>query len=248
MLLTDRFRRAVRERDAGNALAAVVGILAVTGIITATLLTATVHGSGFTSASRAAVQAQAAAEGGLDYAKVTFASCNGAPITNPAGTQPVFTVTVSYRTRPAGAWTPACTPTTPTVPVEATQIRLISTGSAEHKGVAEHTRGNSRVMEAVYRYRYPFLLMGDRGIDITGSLTVHDTVARPADISTNGVLSCGGNLLIKGIAYVPTPTPCGATTVSTAFDGTVAPHRLPRFVPGDTRWPKTSGTLTSTGS
>ena len=247
MLLTERLRRAVRDRDAGSALAAVVGVLAVTGIITATLLTATMFGTGFSSASRAAVQAQAAAEGGLDYAKANLASCNGAPITNPAGTQPVFSVAVAYRTRPTGGWTPACVPLTPTVPPDATQIRLTSTGFAQHAGVAGHDRGNTRVMEAVFAFEFPFIIQADRRFDITGSLTVSDTAARPADMSTNGTLSCGGSLTMKGVVYAPAATSCGTVPVVTSFDPTATPFVLPRLTATDARWPKTPATLTSTG-
>lgn len=250
MLLTDRLHRATRDRDAGSALAAVVGILAVTGIIAATLLTATTFGSGFTSASRAAVQAQGAAEGGLDYARVNLAACNGAPITNPAGTRPVFTVEVAYRTKTSGGWTPACVPALPTVPTDAVQVRLTSTGRAEHIGAAGHNRGDIRTMEAVYGFEPPFIILADQRLTMTGSLTIHDTLARPADMSTNGTtIGCGGGLVMKGVIYTAgNPSSCNGVPLVGPIDTTAPPHIMPRYTPSDLRWPTTPATLTSTGS
>jgi hypothetical protein len=71
MLLTTRMRRdgaycAERTDDRGNAMIAVIGLLAVTSMITLTVTGATVQALGYTSLTRASVQSNAAAEAGVD--------------------------------------------------------------------------------------------------------------------------------------------------------------------------------------
>ena len=55
-----------RHDDRGNAMIAVVGLLAVTSMVTLTVTGATVDALGYTSLTRASVQSNAAAEAGVD--------------------------------------------------------------------------------------------------------------------------------------------------------------------------------------
>ncbi len=101
-----------------------VAIIAVTGVIAATLLTTTMYAVGYASSSRASVQAQAAADGGIDYALLNLTACSNGVITSPASTTPVFRVVVDHRVT-NGAWVNGSCPA-----ASAAQVRLTSTGDA----------------------------------------------------------------------------------------------------------------------
>jgi hypothetical protein len=160
MLLTSLLRR-TRERrdDRGNAMIAVIGLLAVTSMITLTVTGATVQALGFTSLTRAGVQSNAAAEAGVDamLAQLFADNCPASgeltatqgsvdpALTGPAASDPFFIATVAYRISAAAAFTPGC-------PVEAaTQIRIQSTGFAVDQGVAESaSAGDVSAVQAIY--------------------------------------------------------------------------------------------------
>ena len=160
MLLTTLLRRASsRTDDRGNAMIAVIGLLAVTSMITLTVTGATVQALGYTSLTRAGVQSNAAAESGVD-AMIAALFANDCPatgeleatqgaidpsITGPAASAPFFVATVAYRISTAAAWTPGC-------PIDAaTQIRIQSTGFATDEGVADSASGgDASAVQAVY--------------------------------------------------------------------------------------------------
>lgn len=170
MLLTRTLRRAAHRVDRlgradgerGNAMIAVIGLLAVTSIITMTVTGATVQALGFTSLTRAGVQSNAAAEAGVDamlaalfaddcpasgQLEATQGSVDPA-LTGPAAEAPFFEATVAYRISTAAAWTSGC-------PIDAaTQIRIQSTGFAADQGVAESaSAGDASAVQAVYTWR-----------------------------------------------------------------------------------------------
>lgn len=163
MLLTSLLRRRSSiADDRGNAMIAVIGLLAVTSMITLTVTGATVQALGYTSLSRAGVQSNAAAESGVD-AMLAALSASACPATgeltatqgsvNPALTgapaaAPFFVATVAQRISGTAAWTPGC-------PTDAsTQIRIQSTGFASDEGVAESaSAGDASAVEAVYAWQ-----------------------------------------------------------------------------------------------
>ena len=167
MLLTTLSRRAstralTRSDDRGNAMIAVIGLLAVTSMITLTVTGATVQALGYTSLSRAGVQSNAAAESGVDAmlaalvanacpATGTLAATQGSvnpSLTGSAASAPFYSATIAQRISASAAWTPGC-------PVGATtQIRVQSTGFAEDQGVSTSaSRGDSSAVRAVYTWR-----------------------------------------------------------------------------------------------
>ncbi len=152
------------DDDRGAVMIAVIGLLAVTVVITATISAATVRATGYTSLSRASVQTTAAADAGIDamLAEITGGSCPvsaelertyGAVDPSLTGAQaaaPFFAVEVFQRAVPSGDWRlvdKGC-------PSNAsTQIRLVSTGFALAGGVTESsTARDSGTVEVVYEW------------------------------------------------------------------------------------------------
>ena len=131
---------------------AVLGVMAVSGIIAVTTTALSLHALGFTTSTRAGVQAQAAAEAGIDYAAAQLAtlSCQSQYSSSSA---PIFTVTVSYSTLLTSpgdvdtSWNTGCPTTT-----SAQRVKLVSTGTASALGVAGNSSGDHRVVEAIYPY------------------------------------------------------------------------------------------------
>jgi len=217
----------------------VVGVVAIAGIVTATLLTATLFSTGFTSASRAGVQAQAAAEAGIDYATADLTTCTSGSIVSPVGTSPRFSVTVAHRSVVGAAWTAGCPPT------GALEIQLVSTGFADVPGAAGHDRGNSRRMEAVLRAQFNRAVVGDKGIRIAGNVEFLPN-GRTAEMSTNGDFRCNGGLihtdtLYVGGAFIPNNTGnCGRTgplVQGSAVDPELPINVFPKLYMDDPRWP-----------
>ncbi|OYX55802.1 MAG: hypothetical protein B7Y93_04395, partial [Micrococcales bacterium 32-70-13] len=162
MLLTSLLRRPSSiADDRGNAMIAVIGLLAVTSMITLTVTGATVQALGYTSLSRASVQSNAAAESGVD-AMLAALSANACPatgqltatqgsvdpsLTGSAAAAPFYVSTVAYRISTSAAFTPGC-------PAEAaTQIRIQSTGFAVDEGVADSaSAGDASAVQAIYAW------------------------------------------------------------------------------------------------
>lgn len=146
MFLTRIFSAARRED--GAALAAVLGLMAVGLIMTSLILTSVVSGLGFTSATRAGVQAQAAAEAGIAAARAglaagTCSDTSGAPTySSPVSTVPRYSATI-WRPVSGGGWEAKCPVGT------TTQVKILSTGYAETVGMAGQGSGNTAVLEAI---------------------------------------------------------------------------------------------------
>ena len=104
-MLLNQGRRAVRKRvadltvgdysQAGVAMIAAIGVMAVLMIVVMTVSAASISATGFASATRAGVQSRAAADAGIDAARAKLMDgkfvCKLPPTTNPA-----FDVTVAY--------------------------------------------------------------------------------------------------------------------------------------------------------
>ena len=134
-----------RLRDErGGAMVAVLGIMAVTSIIGVTITASTVNALSFTSATRAAVQARAAAEAGIDRALVDLQSACVA--TSVSTVAPRFSYALQYTLAGTPVWRVGCPP------VNAEFIKIRSTGYASALGVAGASSGDSRVLEAIYSY------------------------------------------------------------------------------------------------
>lgn len=220
MFLTSLLRRARSTSEAsspadrGNAMIAVIGLLAVTSMITLTVTGATVQALGYTSLTRAGVQSNAAAEAGVDAMRSALFA-NACPATGeltatqgaldptlsgPAATAPFYLATIAHRISAAAAWTPGC-------PNDAsTQIRILSTGFAADEGVAETaSAGDASAIEAVYRWR-----PGANSAAVTGAAVFSYGTPGLANslelLSFNGnsanVIVADGDILCSNSVYV----------------------------------------------
>lgn len=138
--------------EQGSAMIAVLGVMAVTVIISATITTASLHAVGITTSTRASVEAEAAAEAGIDFAASQLATSVCQP-TYTSSTAPIFSVVVfnsNLSTSPGttdSSWVSGCPTST-----SAQRLKLVSTGTASTSGVAGNTTGNVRRVEAIYPY------------------------------------------------------------------------------------------------
>jgi hypothetical protein len=193
---------------------AVVGLLAVTSMITMTVTGATVQALSYTSLTRAGVQSNAAAEAGVDamLAELFADDCpesgeltvtQGAvdpSLTGAAAEAPFFVATVAQRVSTGAAWTPGC-PTGAT-----TQIRIQSTGFAADTGVAESaSAGDVSAVQAVYVWT-----PGINSAAVTGAAVLSYGVPGLSNslelLSFNGnqanVIVAEGNILCSNSVYV----------------------------------------------
>lgn len=140
------------RNERGSAMLGVLGVMGVTAIIAITTTTASMHALGYTTSTRANVEAEAAAEAGVDFAASKLATSVCQPLyTNT--TSPIFSVAIFYsllQTSPGttdNSWVSGC-PTTSSPQ----RLKLVSTGWASTVGLAGNTSGNIRKVEAIYPY------------------------------------------------------------------------------------------------
>jgi hypothetical protein len=193
---------------------AVIGLLAVTSMITMTVTGATVQALSYTSLTRAGVQSNAAAEAGVDAmlaelfadecpATGELAVTQGAvdpALTGAAADAPFFVATVAQRISGAAAWTSGC-PNGAT-----TQIRIQSTGFAADAGVAESASGrDASAVQAVYEWT-----PGANSAAVTGAAVFSYGTPGLSNslelLSFNGnsanVIVAEGNILCSNSVYV----------------------------------------------
>lgn len=148
--------------ERGSVMIAVIGLLAVTTIITVTISVATVRALSYTSLTRANVQSTAAADAGIDamLAAVTQNACPASaemsatlgdidPDVSEAESGELFyEAIVFFRNDPAGSWSQGC-------PANSTaQIRIQSTGYAATAGISQSASGaDVAAAEAVYDWQ-----------------------------------------------------------------------------------------------
>ena len=143
---------AFHMKDQGSALVAVLGVMGVTTVIAVSLTTTSFHALGYTTATRAGVEAEAAAEAGVDFAAASLASsiCQASYSSISA---PIFSVAISHSPLPTSpgdtdnSWVAGCP-----VALGAQRLKLISTGWATNLGVADNSSQNVRKVEAIYPY------------------------------------------------------------------------------------------------
>ena len=196
-------------KDEGSAIIAVLGVMAVTTVIALTITTMSVHALGYTTSTRAGVQAEAAAEAGVDFAAASLATsvCKSQ---YSSSSEPIFTVTVSYSTlltspgATDSSWVTGCPSST-----SSQRIKLVSTGSANAPGVAGNSSGNVRIVEAIYPYTPappPYTIIPS-GAAIyayaqtgpTNNLTITQaSTARPSVQYLSGNAACNSTITIVG--------------------------------------------------
>lgn len=151
MFLIKRFDTASKN-ERGSAIIGVMGVMGVTTVIALTITSMSFHAVGYTTSTRAGVQAEAAAEAGIDFAAAHLATsvCQGQ---YSSASAPIFAVTVAYSTLQTSpgetdnSWVSGCPTSTSMV-----RLKLVSTGWASTPGVAGNSSGNIRKVEAIYPY------------------------------------------------------------------------------------------------
>ncbi|MDY7541560.1 MULTISPECIES: hypothetical protein [unclassified Cryobacterium] len=143
-------RNSGSSNDEGVALIAVVSLTAACALLLALMAASAIYGFGTTSASRADVQSQSAAQAGVAAASVGMnmvsgsntCSAVGGVYSNAAGTTPVFSAKI-YKPNGTGGWDLGC-------PVDnTTQVRIVSQGAAADKGVQGRTAYDSASVETI---------------------------------------------------------------------------------------------------
>ncbi|TFC56943.1 MULTISPECIES: hypothetical protein [unclassified Cryobacterium] len=169
-------------------------------IVSVAVASATLSSLGFTGSTRAGVQAQSAAEAGIDdtEAKLTKSTCN--PASYKSVVEPKFTVEVFTQDNGSATWVLRC-PSAAT-----TSIKLRSTGTAIATGVSGNQTGDTRVVEAIYVpavssaisesgpavYAYSATGFGGSGtlLSVNGS--------KPSVLIRHGDVECGGGGFVTG--------------------------------------------------
>ncbi|TFD34760.1 hypothetical protein E3T37_16500 [Cryobacterium sp. TMT2-10] len=141
MFLIERIHGLRRER--GSALVGVIGVLAVASIVTLTVGTLTVGALTFTNSTRAGVQAQAAAESGVDVAAAALAAGNCQPtFVSGGGSIPKYSVAIYFTRISTGEDSYTGCPSF----ADVDRVRVVSTGSAVGPGTV------SAKIEAVFAF------------------------------------------------------------------------------------------------
>lgn len=213
-MLLNRLIRRLRRDDRGAALAAVIGLMATGLILTAVVGATIVSATGFTTATRAGVQSQAAAEAGIAAARAGLiagtcggqpALANGAPVyRNPSGTEPAYEASI-WRAGSGGTWVPGC-------PLNLTsQVRILSTGYASAGGVVGGS-GDVTHLEAVLSapstpttivaagpavYAYNAGSFGNGGQLVSNDGTTPDVIVANGNLTCNNNFSATANLVVN---------------------------------------------------
>ncbi len=131
--------RVLRSQQDGVAIPAVLGMMAISLILSTVIVGSVVAGFGYTSMTSASVQSQAAADAGTAVAQAGLiagtCNANNAVYASAVNAVPAYRATV-WRSDGAGGWIFGC-------PVNATaQVQIISTGTANVKGLATESAGD----------------------------------------------------------------------------------------------------------
>jgi cytoskeletal protein CcmA (bactofilin family) len=164
MFLRHYRRKAVRD-ESGSTLIGVVGLVAIAGILTAVIASTTVSALSFTSSTRAGVQAEAAADAGVEFARALIDADECVPSIDRnygqvysageladlgvASNDPFFEATVQYKIALTGTWTTGC-PNGLLNSLLNYQVRIESTGFAQSKGVGGANGHDQHTVEAVF--------------------------------------------------------------------------------------------------
>lgn len=189
--------------DRGSAMASVIGLLAVSMVITTVIVAATVQSYLYTADARASVQSQAAADAGIDatFATLKNGTCSNLGVHSPS-TGPAYAADVFYQLTASGPWIPGC----PTPGVAAIKVKVVSTGTA-----ANDADDNAEA-EAVYAwtapratgftggpavYAYDAAGFGGSGrlISATGNA---DVMVKTGDVSCTGASTGADDLVVDG--------------------------------------------------
>lgn len=198
------------RNDRGSAIIGVLGVMGVTGVIALTITSMSFHAVGYSTSTRAGVQAEAAAEAGIDFAAAKLATsiCQAQYSSTSA---PIFVVAIAYstfQTSPGDtdtSWVSGCPTST-----DAKRLKLVSTGWASTLGVAGNSSGNMRKVEAIYPYTptppaYTIIPSGPaiyayaQADPTINNLTITQaSTTRPSLMYLSGSVTCNSGTTIMG--------------------------------------------------
>lgn len=191
MLLIASLVRLRRTPERGSALIAVLGVMVVGLIFTTVISTSVLSAYSFSSSTRASVQSHAAADAGIAAARAgLYITGNCAAQTTPGKYTATGTLAYSATVQfDAGSgWQNGC----PTA--AASRVRILSTGTAQALGRPGNTQGNSRKVEAIFRWMVPGVTPSGTSVDLYGGGQVEANSS--FDLSeSNGLMIQNGNLL-----------------------------------------------------
>ena len=206
-LLRVRTRRLAKDEQ-GSSLLAVVGLMAVTAIIGVTVANVSLNALGFTSAARAGVQSQAAAESGINVAVAALRGAATCTPTYASASTPIYSVAVSYTTSTpltsGSVWVTGC-PTT-----AAKYVKFVSTGTAKALGLNGTHSGDRQRIEAIYEYTTSTTAIAATGgasysyqSGNLNNLTLFDGGNINADVRIRtGSVTCQSGTTINGSVYL----------------------------------------------
>lgn len=207
MLLISRMSKNTQNQR-GSALLAALGLTAVAAIIVIVVTTMSMFSVGYTTATQAAVQAQAAAEAGIDFAAASVSSTTVAcQPSYSSSTAPKFTVAVYYSLidlapSSGASWVSGC----PTL--QAKLVKFVSTGTASSSGQAGNSGGNTRRVEAIY----PF------SPNAPGTGSALYSYSQTDSTGTNFTLTQGGSAT-PSIQYLTAPGGLVCTSANNTING-----------------------------
>ena len=212
MLQLKTLASSTKSDDRGQAMIAVIGLLAVTSVITLTITGATVQALGFTSMTRAGVEAQASADAGVEAMRAALSSdsCPGSgtlewdygdvdpALTGAEASQAFFSATVASRPDPSATWVAGC----PTG--SAAEVRIQSVGYASDGGVNGSIGRDSAGVEAIHEWSTTATVEASGAAVFSyGAPTISNSIDL---LSFNGssanILVREGNILCSNSAYV----------------------------------------------
>ena len=203
MFLTRLFR-GHRRADEGSTLIPTIGLVAIALLVTAVMGTSLISALGHSTAARASVQSQAAAESGIIQAKalIETANCTVNGVIVDSTSDPVFHATIWSQIGLA-TWTASC-------PREGTTtaVRIISTGYAQTNGLAGVSYGDSVTVESIYSYSAGGPVESGPGILSYSSTSLPDTTVSPISVARGdlvlptGNFSCNSGTTIDGNVIV----------------------------------------------
>jgi len=193
-------------QDSGVALIAVIGVMAVIAIIIMTVAGTTLTALGVTSATRASVQAQAAAEAGIAAATVSLAH-ETCPAPTSSRDSPLYTLALSYQLAGDQTWIVGC----PAAGSE--RVRVLSTGTAAARGTANNASGDTRTVEAIFGSAAvapvtPAAISAYSGVAFTGSsqLQLQPGAGSQPAVQAGGDVSCAGSNVLNADVVIPVGT------------------------------------------
>lgn len=213
-MLISRLIRTAHSDERGAALAAVIGLMATGLLLTALVTGSVVSAMGFSSANRAGVQAQAAAEAGIAAARAGL--INGTCAAQPAyagapayvsatGTEPEYVATI-WRAGASNTWIAGCPVGT------STQVRILSTGYATATGVGNDSRDEAHLEAimsaagtpttiiaggpAVYAYNAGSFGNGGELVSLDG--TTPEVIVATGNVTCDNNFQATANLVVNG--------------------------------------------------